>query len=68
MDVGHTFDDFNQANQIPMIGLGAELKGSIVVSWGQGLTVRGGYGFAPRGDGIPFGSLDGFYLWLGSSF
>lgn len=68
MDVGHAFDDFNQANQIPMIGLGAELKGSIVVSWGQGLTVRGGYGFAPRGDGIPIGSLDGFYLWLGSSF
>ena len=48
MDVGHAFDDFNQANQIPMIGLGAELKGSIVVSWGQGLTVRGGYGFAPE--------------------
>ena len=68
MDVGHAFDDFNQANQLPMIGLGAELKGSIVVSWGQGLTVRGGYGFAPRGDGIPIGSLDGFYLWLGSSF
>ena len=53
MDVGHVFDDFTQVGQIPMLGMGAELKGSVVVSWGQGLTIRTGYGFSPRGDGIP---------------
>ena len=68
VDVGNAFDEFYNIGRTPLVGMGAELKTSIVISWGQGLTLRTGYGFAPLGDGIPLGALEGFYFWLGSSF
>ena len=68
VDVGNAFDEFYNIGRRPLLGMGAELKTSIVISWGQGLTLRTGYGFSPLGDGIPLGALEGFYFWLGSSF
>ena len=68
VDVGHAFDDINKINQVPMLGLGAEITGRIIISWGEPLSIRGGYSFAPLGDGIPLGSIYGFYSWLGGSF
>ena len=68
VDIGHAFDDVNDINQIPMLGMGAEITGRIIVSWGQPLSIRSGYSFSPMGDGIPFGNIYGFYSWLGGSF
>ena len=68
VDVGHAFDDVNNINQIPMLGMGAELTARIIISWGQPLSIRSGYAFSPLGDGIPFGNIYGFYSWLGGSF
>lgn len=68
VDVGHAFDDVNDVNQVPMLGMGAEITARIIISWGQPLSIRSGYAFAPLGDGIPFGHIAGFYSWLGGSF
>jgi hypothetical protein len=52
-----------------LVGLGAELRLSMVLGWGLGLTTRIGYGFGVNGQyGYELGSLDGFYAQLGSSF
>jgi hypothetical protein len=52
-----------------LVGVGAELRLDMVLGWGLGLTSRLGYGFGLNGPyAIPFGSTDGFYAQVGSSF
>jgi WD40-like Beta Propeller Repeat len=70
VDAGNATDELNADAIIgTRVGTGAELRGSAVLGWGVGVSARVGYAFAVRGDdGIPFGSTDGFYAWLGSSF
>lgn len=67
IDTGTAFDDFNDIGAVPLMGAGAELRMSMIASWGVPISVRTGYGFGLNG-GIPIGSLDGFYAWIGSSF
>lgn len=67
LDAGTAFDDMNDIGSTPLVGAGAELRASMIASWGVPISVRGGYGFGLNG-GIPIGSLDGFYAWIGSSF
>ena len=70
VDAGNADDDLNaEAINATRVGTGAELRGTAVLGWGVGVSARVGYAFAVRGsDGIQFGSTDGFYAWLGSSF
>ena len=67
LDAGTAFDDVADIGTTPLVGTGAELRASMILSWGAPVSVRVGYGFGLNG-GTTFGSLDGFYLWLGSSF
>ena len=67
LDAGTAFDDVADIGTAPLVGTGAELRASMILSWGAPVSVRVGYGFGLNG-GTTFGSLDGFYLWLGSSF
>ena len=66
-DFGMAYDAIDQLNQAPLMGMGAELRMSTIVSWGAPLSFRGGYAFGLNG-GVPIGSIEGFYAWLGSSF
>jgi len=66
-DFGMAYDSIDQLNQTPLMGMGAELRMSTIVSWGAPLSFRGGYAFGLNG-GVPVGSIEGFYAWLGSSF
>ena len=66
-DFGMVYDAIDQLNQAPLMGMGAELRMSTIVSWGAPLSFRGGYAFGLNG-GVPIGSIEGFYAWLGSSF
>jgi hypothetical protein len=73
IDAGNAFYDLDDAGfgailSETLVGAGAELRGTAVLGWGWGLTVRAGYAFAVLGDGYAIGSPDGFYVWLGSSF
>ncbi len=74
-DMGNAFDELpgggNAARNTlssTLVGLGAELRMSMVIGWGFGLTGRLGYAFSVHGDGYQIGSLDGFYAQMGSSF
>ena len=75
-DTGYAFDSFPTSGSelgstaaSTLVGAGAELRMSMVLGWGYGLTVRLGYGFGINGQyGYDIGSLDGFYAQLGSSF
>lgn len=66
-DFGMAYDAIDQLSQAPLMGMGAELRMSTIVSWGAPLSFRGGYAFGLNG-GVPIGSIEGFYAWLGSSF
>lgn len=68
VDAGSAFDGSEEIGQAPLVGLGAELRTSLIVSWGGGLSLRGGYAFGLSDGGIPLGSLSGLYGWLGGSF
>ncbi|MEL6344022.1 MAG: hypothetical protein AAFV53_12960 [Myxococcota bacterium] len=74
LDSGYAFDsplDEDGGTIDPagtLVGTGAELQGTVFLGWGLGLTVRVGYGFALNGPGYTLGSIDGAYVWLGSSF
>ncbi len=72
VDFGHAFagpDELSTALPATRVGAGAELRLTMVVGWGIGLSVRSGYAFAVRGSGgYAPGSTDGFYTWLGTSF
>lgn len=70
VDAGNAADELNgDAIAGTRVGAGGELRGTAVLGWGVGVSARVGYAFAVRGsDGIPLGSTDGFYAWLGSSF
>ena len=69
VDAGDAFDgpaDLTAGSTL--VGVGAELRALFVVGWGAGLYTRLGYGVGVHGGGKAFGSLDGLYLSLGSSF
>jgi hypothetical protein len=69
LDAGNAFDDDTGTGlDQTLVGAGAELRMLSVWAWGVGLYTRLGYAFAVHGDGIPFGSPEGLYLALGSSF
>ncbi len=75
-DAGYAFDELPTSGAAAaetaastLVGVGAELRLSMVLGWGLGLTTRLGYGFGVNGQyGHQPGSLDGFYAQLGSSF
>ncbi len=68
-DAGNAFDDPSGAGlEQTLLGVGAELRLYTILSYGLGLSTRVGYAFSVAGGGIPFGSPDGFYAQLGSSF
>ena len=67
VDFGNAYDEFTDAGGPPLVGMGAELSASLIVSWGAPIRVRAGYAFGANG-GIPVGSVEGFYTWFGSSF
>ncbi|MGC6508608.1 MAG: hypothetical protein ACON4U_09345 [Myxococcota bacterium] len=68
IDAGAAYDTTEELSAPPLVGAGAELRSSLLVSWGGGISVRGGYAFGLTEGGIPLGSADGFYGWLGGSF
>jgi len=75
-DAGYAFDAFPTSGAEAgstlgdtLVGVGAELRLSMVLGWGLGLTTRLGYGFGVNGQyAYAPGSMDGFYAQLGSSF
>ncbi len=75
-DAGYAFDAFPASGaelgsllSSTLVGVGAELRLSMVLGWGLGLTTRLGYGFGVNGQyAYAPGSMDGFYAQLGSSF
>ncbi len=75
-DAGNAFAEFPASGgeaadllAATRVGLGVEARLGMVIGWGIGLTGRLGYAFGATGESaIPAGSLDGFYLQLGSSF
>ena len=69
VDAGNAFDEQAGAGiDQTLLGVGAEVQAYLLYFYGAGIYARAGYGFAPRGDGIPFGDVRGLYLALGSSF
>ncbi len=70
VDSGNAFDDFTDTSALGqvLLGTGAELELYAIAGYGGGYIIRAGYGFAPRGDGIPIGDLGGAYLSFGASF
>jgi hypothetical protein len=67
-DAGHAFDDAEGFAEVPLVGVGAELRLYTILSYGYGVYTRIGYGWGLTGAAIPFGDPDGFYATLGSSF
>ena len=73
-DAGNAFSDPGSQPAADLfgatrVGVGAELRVTTILGWGIPLNLRLGYAFAAYGDGgFSPGSLDGLYLWLGSSF
>lgn len=70
VDGGNAFDDFSDPADVGqvLLGTGVELQLYAIAGYGGGYLIRGGYGFAPQGDGIPLGNPAGAYLAFGSSF
>jgi hypothetical protein len=68
IDAGSAYDSSEELGETPLVGAGVELRSSIIVSWGGGLSLRGGYAFGLTDGGIPLGSPEGLYGWLGGSF
>jgi hypothetical protein len=69
VDAGNAWDDPADAGlDQSLLGVGAELRLSAVAFYGMSLYGRMGYAFAPLGNGIAPGSLDGLYFAAGSSF
>jgi hypothetical protein len=69
VDDGNAWDDPADAGlDQSLLGVGAELRLSAVAFYGMSLYGRMGYAFAPLGNGIAPGSLDGLYFAAGSSF
>lgn len=70
VDSGNAFDDFTDPADVGqvLLGTGVELQLYAIAGYGGGYFIRGGYGFAPRGDGIALGDAAGAYLAFGSSF
>ena len=60
IDAGAAYDTTEELGAPPLVGAGAELRSSLLVSWGGGISVRGGYAFGLTEGGIPLGSVDGF--------
>ena len=75
IDAGHAFNDLPNGDEdqeplLPktLVGSGMELRGSAIIGYGMSLTMRLGYGFAVRGPGVPFGSMDGLYVRFDTGF
>jgi Tol biopolymer transport system component len=75
MDAGYAFNDLPDGSddQDPilastLVGAGAEIRGRAIIGYGINAAMRLGYGFALRGDGIPFGSIDGLYVRFDTGF
>ena len=75
-DAGYAFDAFPADGAAlastlgsTLVGVGAELRLSMVLGWGLGVTTRVGYGFGVNGQyAYAPGALEGLYAQLGSSF
>lgn len=74
VDAGNAFEDVDallssDALGTTRVGTGVELRAQAIVGWGWGLSARVGYAFAAYGDGgYALGSLEGLYVWLGTTF
>ena len=75
LDAGRAFNELPNGSddQEPilastLVGAGAEVRGRAIIGYGINAAVRVGYGFAVRGPGIPFGSLDGLYVRFDTGF
>jgi hypothetical protein len=75
MDAGYAFNELPNGSddQAPifsstLVGAGAEIRGRAIIGYGINASMRLGYGFAVRGPGIPFGSIDGLYVRFDTGF
>lgn len=70
VDAGNAVDEISEMDvQSTLVGVGAELRASVILGYGMGLYGRLGYAFGTQGEGaIPVGDPYGFYATLGTSF
>lgn len=71
VDTGNAFTDltsWRQAFDNPLIGVGAELRGSVAVGWSTYLNGRLGYAVGLTGNGITPTEAAALYFQLGGSF
>lgn len=71
VDAGNAFNQletWQDAVEDPLVGVGAELKGTAIVGWSSGLTMRLGYAYALTDGGYPAADLRNVYLQFGTSF
>jgi len=70
-DFGHAFDELDSSvvGASTLVGVGAELRVSMIVGWAMGLTGRFGYAWSVHGDGgYALGDPDAAYFRVGTSF
>jgi hypothetical protein len=71
VDAGNAFssaDPWSAAIVDPLVGVGAEVRGSVILGWSTSLTGRLGYAVGLTEGGFGPASLAAWYFQLGSSF